>query len=264
MPRSLALQMDRAGRRRRCCDPRRSRLRHADLLRWPADPGPPWAGGLAERIATPDNRGRVPLQPGLEHEHERSLGRALSRRHGRAVSDLRRPRQRAAVQAVIRESAGDVGTVKATESLDVGTSSGLPFVDLFATAPTAAQAQSSRQMPQRSSAHTSSSSRPRSGSRRTSVSSEVVQSGGNTELLEGHKPTIPVLVFVAVLIGVVSLVFLKEGIRPGASEAGRGSGEGAARPASAGVTSSRIAEKRSRTATTRGSIEIRGDGPQRL
>jgi hypothetical protein len=119
-----------------------------------------------------------------------------------------------AVQAEIHRQVALPGKVKATESLDVAISSALPFVILTATASTREDAtklavgaasifqayvtgrQASGRIP---------------GAQRVQLS--VVQSGANTKLVEGHKLSIPILVFVAVLIGAMALVFLKESAR---------------------------------------------------
>ena len=40
----------------------------------------------------------------------------------------------------------------------------------------------------------------------------IVQAGVNTKLLEGHKVTLPILVFLAYLLGTLSIVFLRENV----------------------------------------------------
>jgi hypothetical protein len=119
-----------------------------------------------------------------------------------------------AVQAEIHRQVALPGKVKATESLDVAISSALPFVILTATAPTSADATKlavgAASIFQAYVAGQQASGRIPAAQR---VQLSVVQSGANTKLVEGHKLSIPILVFLAVLIGVMALVFLKEGAR---------------------------------------------------
>jgi len=120
-----------------------------------------------------------------------------------------------AVQAEIRRQVGVPGKVKASESLDVAISAALPFVNLIATAPTAndatrlaagaASVLHAYVIQQQTAARIAPSQR---------VELAVVQSGANTKLVEGHKLTVPLLVFIAILFAVVSLVFLNENVRP--------------------------------------------------
>ncbi len=118
---------------------------------------------------------------------------------------------------------GVTGSVQATEALDVGTSSGLPFVNLIATAPTrngavhlvdgaalilqayVARLQTAGGVPAKQ-----------------RIELAIVKSGTGTTMVRGPKASVAILVFLAVLIATLALVFLKEGARPRvAAELGR-------------------------------------------
>jgi hypothetical protein len=118
------------------------------------------------------------------------------------------------VQSEIRQQLGTVGTVKAAEVIDAAASTNLPFVTFVASAPTASlatklaagaavifQAYVQRQQ--------ASSKIPRG--RRVQLS--IVESGTKPKLVEGHKLSIPILVFLAVMLSVITLVFLRENVR---------------------------------------------------
>lgn len=53
-----------------------------------------------------------------------------------------------------------------------------------------------------------------------------VQNGFQLKLVKGHKPTVPMLVFVAVLAAAISLAFVLENFKITAARAGRGSSDG--------------------------------------
>jgi len=118
-----------------------------------------------------------------------------------------------AVQAEMHQLIPGPGTVKASESVDVATSSSLPFVTLLATAPTAAQAKAlaagAASIFQTYVAHHQVSDKIPPSQR---VQLSVVEAGVNTKLSEGHKYTLPILVFLAVLIGVLSIILLRENV----------------------------------------------------
>jgi hypothetical protein len=118
------------------------------------------------------------------------------------------------MQGEIRRQLGTHGSVKATEDVDLAASSFLPFVNFIATAPTGAEA--TRFAKGAAAIFEAFVTRQQiaqgiPASRRIRLS--VVQSGANAKLIEGHKLSIPVLVFVAFLMGTVALVLIKENIR---------------------------------------------------
>ncbi len=119
------------------------------------------------------------------------------------------------VQSEIRQQLGPLGTVKASEDIDLAASSFLPFVNIVATASTPAKA--TRLAAGAASIFQAFVARQQAlnnipPSRRIQLS--VVDPGDRATLSEGHKLSIPVLVFVAVLIGVMSFVLLRENVRP--------------------------------------------------
>jgi capsular polysaccharide biosynthesis protein len=118
------------------------------------------------------------------------------------------------MQAEIRRRLGTRGTVKATEDVDLAASSFLPFVNIVATAPSSAEA--ARFAQGAASIFEAFVTREQiaqgvPASRRIRLS--VVQSGASSKLSEGHKLSIPILVFIAVLMGAVGLVLIKENVR---------------------------------------------------
>jgi len=118
------------------------------------------------------------------------------------------------VQSEIRRQLGKVGTVKASEDIDAAATTLLPFVLFIAKAPTAAEAtrlaSGAARIFQSYVAHQQSAARIVAGQR---VQLSIVQAASHPTLEEGHKLSIPILVFVAVLIAVLSLVFLRENAR---------------------------------------------------
>jgi len=118
------------------------------------------------------------------------------------------------VKAEIHRAAPGPGTVKASEAVDVATSTSLPFVTLTTTAPTSTQAK--RLADAAGSVFQAYVSRHQvrekiPPSERVQVS--IVESGVNTKVIEGHKLTLPVLVFLAVLIATISIAFMRENVR---------------------------------------------------
>jgi capsular polysaccharide biosynthesis protein len=119
------------------------------------------------------------------------------------------------VQAQIHRQLGSVGTVKASEDVDLAASSFLPFVNITATAPTESGA--IRLAQGAASIFVAYVTRQQTSARIPAdrrIRLAIVQSGGQAKLVEGHKLSIPLLVFVAVLIGVIAVVFLKENLQP--------------------------------------------------
>jgi len=126
------------------------------------------------------------------------------------------------MQGEIRARLGTGGTVKATEDVDLAASSFLPFVNIIATASTSAEA--SRFAKGAASLFEAFVTREQIAqgvppARRIRLS--VVDSGANPKLIEGHKLSIPVLVFVAILMGTVALVLIKENVRTRATALGQ-------------------------------------------
>jgi ribosomal protein L35AE/L33A len=118
------------------------------------------------------------------------------------------------MQGEIRRHLGTRGTVKATEDVDLAASSFLPFVNFVATAPTGAEA--ARFAKGAASIFEAFVTRQQiaqgiPATRRIRLS--VVQSGAVAKLVEGHKLSIPILVFVAFLMGTVALALIKENVR---------------------------------------------------
>lgn len=113
------------------------------------------------------------------------------------------------------ERLGISGSVEATEAWNPATSVGLPFVDLTASAPTrtaavqlassAASVLQSYVAAQQASAKIPPSAR---------VELPIVKAGVNTKLVKGPKLSVPILVFMAVLIAIASVAVLKERFRP--------------------------------------------------
>jgi hypothetical protein len=124
------------------------------------------------------------------------------------------------VQAEIRRQLGKVGTVKANEDVDLAASSFLPFVNFLATAPTRSEAAKlavgAASIFQAFVAKQQVSAGVPAAHR---IELTLVQSGNNPKLIEGHKVSIPILVFLAILIATVSIVFLRENVRPRVAEA---------------------------------------------
>jgi hypothetical protein len=118
------------------------------------------------------------------------------------------------VQAEIKQQFGKLGTVKASESIDAAAASNLPFVTFLASAPTeqdAAKLAAGAAVIFRSYVARQQASAAIPRGRRVQLS--IVESATKPKLTEGHKLSIPILVFLAVLMGVVSVVFLKENLR---------------------------------------------------
>ncbi len=121
------------------------------------------------------------------------------------------------VQSEIRSQLGTDGSVKASEDIDLAASSFLPFVDFTASAPTALAAarlaHGAAVIFQAFVARQQAAAGVPAAHR---IQLEVVESGANPKLAEGHKITVPVLVLMAFLIGTISMIFLKENLRTSA------------------------------------------------
>jgi hypothetical protein len=126
------------------------------------------------------------------------------------------------LQTLIHKNA-PVGTLNATEVTDAATNGDLPFVELTATAPTsraasrlsgaAASVLVNYVTKQQNAAGISATDR---------VQLQLVDNGAGPKLIEGHKLSIPLLVFVAVMGAAIALAFILENARPGtAVELGR-------------------------------------------
>lgn len=118
------------------------------------------------------------------------------------------------VQSEIRQQLGTVGSVKAMEVIDTAASSNLPFVTFLASAPTASRATKlaagAAVIFQAYVARQQASAKIPRGKR---VQLSIVESSTKPKLTEGHKLSIPILVFLAVLLSAISLVFLRENVR---------------------------------------------------
>jgi len=117
------------------------------------------------------------------------------------------------IQGEIRQQLGTVGTVKAMEVIDAAASTNLPFVTFVASAPNGSLATKlaagAAVIFQNYVARQQASTKiPRN--RRVQLS--IVESSTKPKLVEGHKLSIPILVFLAVLLGAISLVFLRENL----------------------------------------------------
>lgn len=118
------------------------------------------------------------------------------------------------VQAEIVRRLGPIGTVKATEDVDVAAATFLPFVTFTASAPTAAAAtrlaRGSAQIFEKF-VERQQAANGIPAARRIRLT--AVEAGFGTKLVEGHKISVPLLVFFVVLIATISVIFLKENAR---------------------------------------------------
>ncbi len=124
------------------------------------------------------------------------------------------------VQAEIRQQLGSTGAVKAQEDVDLAASTFLPFVTFVATAPTPAVA--TRLANGAASIFKAFVARQQAATgvppaRRIQLA--VVEPGTNAKLVEGHKLSIPILVFLAIMIGAIALVLIRENVRLHAADA---------------------------------------------
>lgn len=118
------------------------------------------------------------------------------------------------VQAEIRQRLGTHGSVKASEDVDLAASSFLPFVNLLASAPTAAEATRFAQgAASIFEAFVTREQIARGVPPSHRIGLSLVQTGANPKLAEGHKVSIPILVFVAVMMATVALVLVKDNVR---------------------------------------------------
>jgi capsular polysaccharide biosynthesis protein len=124
-----------------------------------------------------------------------------------------------AVQAEIHKQLGPTGTVKASEDVDLAASSFLPFVNFVASAPTKEQATKlARGAASIFEAFVTRQQEADGVPPEKRIQVTAVQAGVNTKLSEGHDLSVPILVFLVVLIASVSLIFLKENVRPRVAE----------------------------------------------
>ncbi|HXB66319.1 MAG TPA: hypothetical protein VNV42_15735 [Solirubrobacteraceae bacterium] len=118
------------------------------------------------------------------------------------------------VQGEILRKLGPIGSVKATEDVDVAAATFLPFVTFTASAPTAGAAtrlaRGSAQIFEKFVARQQAANGIPAERR---IQLTAVEAGFNTRLVEGHKLSIPLLVFFAVLIATISAIFLKQNLR---------------------------------------------------
>jgi hypothetical protein len=145
-----------------------------------------------------------------------------------------------AVKTLIHQAAPVPGTVVATELTNAATSQPLPFVDLTATAPTSGAAARLASAAAAVLGNYVGKQQTAAGiAPNDRIQLQVVQNGLRPQLVSGHKPTIPVLVFVAVLGAAIALALTLESVWPrtaaalGRVPAGAGYGSLAARSPSA-------------------------------
>lgn len=119
-----------------------------------------------------------------------------------------------AVQDAVR-AAKVPGTVKATEGVDPLTGAYTPFVNLIATGPTASDAEILVKRGIAAFQHFVTQTEAASGvPGNARVQLEVVKTGLPATLAAGPKPTIPILVLLAVFAGTVALMFSMENRDP--------------------------------------------------
>jgi capsular polysaccharide biosynthesis protein len=129
----------------------------------------------------------------------------------------------AVLPAVARRMGIAGGSVQATDSLEPAAGVNLPFVNLVATAPTQNQAMelvngASLALQRYVATLQSTAGIPA----KQRIQLAIVKAGTTAKLAKGPKLSIPILVFMAVLIAITSLVFLKENLMPRvAAELGR-------------------------------------------
>jgi len=118
------------------------------------------------------------------------------------------------VQGEIVRQLGKGAKVKAFEDVDLAASSFLPFVNFIATSSNPAEAtrfaQGAASIFQTFIARQQTASGVVPSKR---IQLSLVSTGVNPKLSEGHKPSIAILVFVALLVGTVALVLIKENTR---------------------------------------------------
>lgn len=119
-----------------------------------------------------------------------------------------------AVQNAIRNSKIP-GVVAATEGVDPNTGAYIPFVNLTATAPTEADAEAlSRAAITSFQAYVNQSEAATAVPGSARVSLEVVKSGLPPVIASEPKPTVPILVFLAIISGTIMLMFSLENRDP--------------------------------------------------
>jgi hypothetical protein len=126
------------------------------------------------------------------------------------------------VQAEIRRQFGLTGSVKAQEDVDLAAATFLPFVTFIATAP--APGEATRLANGAASVFKAFVARQQAATgvpaaRRIQLA--IVEPGTNAKLVEGHRLSIPILVFVAILIGTIALILIRENLRLHAAAPGR-------------------------------------------
>jgi hypothetical protein len=127
------------------------------------------------------------------------------------------------VQAEIHSKFGATATVKAMEDIDAAASTFLPFVNLVATAPTKAQAATLAEGAGRIFIAYVASQQAAAGippTRRIELTN--VDAASLPTLVEGKKLSVPILVFLAILVGVIAILLIRENLRQNAAGARQG------------------------------------------
>ena len=124
-----------------------------------------------------------------------------------------------AVQAEIKAKLGSGGTVKATEDIDAAASSFLPFVNLVATAHTKqAAARRAEGAGRIFIAYVAAQQAAAGIPPEKRIELTDVGSGTPPTLIEGKKLSVPILVFLAVLVAVVVMVLIRENVLQSAAK----------------------------------------------
>jgi hypothetical protein len=119
-----------------------------------------------------------------------------------------------AVQAQIHRTAAVPGTIQSTEAVDAATGNALPFITLTALGPTQRDAETLAVRGTAVVEQYVAAEQRSAESGPVHVSLRVVKSGIPATLVEGHKLTAPLLIFVAVIVAVLALVFVLENLNP--------------------------------------------------
>ncbi len=134
-----------------------------------------------------------------------------------------------AVQGQLRQQLHVTDSVKAENVINSTIGTNLPLVNLTATAPTrdrAATLVERAALILRTYVNQQQTAAQISPSQRVQLL--ILQSGANAQLVKGHKLSVAILVFLAVLTGVLTLVFVRENLRASAAteaiEASQGTG----------------------------------------
>jgi hypothetical protein len=119
------------------------------------------------------------------------------------------------IQKAVLKQARAPGTITASQVSDLASGANLPFVQLVATAPTAAAAVTLTQTEFNVLSHYVTQQQIGAGiSPADRVQLVLIQTGNPPKLAGGHSSSIPMLVFVAVLGAAIAIAFLREKADP--------------------------------------------------